>query len=133
LIKETLSLPLGGEVKEQDIYLPISGLQSHPESIEALYNWMQDNWDELARRLSASNRMLRSIVTICTSNFTRENDKARVEKFFSKKSNKGFEMGLAQSLESIQGKAAWLARDRKDVEAWIKENGYAGKSIKDEL
>jgi aminopeptidase 2 len=126
LIKQTLSLPLGGEVKEQDICLPISALRSHPQSIEALYNWMQDNWDELARRLSASHKILRSMVTICTSNFTRENDKARVEKFFSKKSNKGFEMGLAQSLESIQGKAAWLARDRKDVETWVMENRHAG-------
>jgi aminopeptidase 2 len=83
---------------------------------------MQDNWDELARRLSASPKILRSLITICTSNFTRENDKARVEKFFLKKSNKGFEMCLAQSLESIQGRAAWLARDREDVEDWVKEN-----------
>ena len=58
LIKQTLSLPLGGEVKEQDIYLPISALRSHPEGIEALFGWMQENWDELARRLPAGLSML---------------------------------------------------------------------------
>lgn len=85
---------------------------------------MQENWDELARRLPAGLSMLSSMVTICTSSFTSEADRARVEAFFSEKSTKGFEMGLAQSLESIQAKAAWLARDRADVASWLKENGY---------
>ena len=133
LIKQTLSLPLGGEVKEQDIYLPISALRSHPEGIEALFTWMQENWDELARRLPAGLSMLGSMVTICTSSFTSEKDKARVEKFFSDRSTKGFEMGLAQSLESIQAKSAWLGRDRMDVAGWVKENGYGSKNIKSEL
>lgn len=126
-------MPLGGEVKEQDIYLPISALRSHPEGIEALFDWMQENWDELARRLPAGLSMLGSMVTICTSSFTSEADRARVENFFSGRSTKGFEMGLAQSLESIQAKAAWLGRDRADVASWVKDNGYGGKTLKSEL
>jgi aminopeptidase 2 len=94
---------------------------------------MQENWDELARRLPAGLSMLGSMVTICTSSFASEKDKARVEKFFSERSTKGFEMGLAQSLESIQAKAAWLERDRSDVAKWVKENGYGGMSVKSEL
>lgn len=133
LIKQTLSLPLGGEVKEQDIYLPISALRSHPAGIEALYTWMTENWDELARKLPAGLSMLGSMVSICTSSFTSLKDKERVEKFFSEKSTKGFEMGLAQSLESIQAKSAWLERDRKDVAAWVKENPYAANTVKSEL
>jgi len=133
LMKQTLSLPLGGEVKDQDIYLPISALRSHPEGIETLFSWMEENWDELARRLPAGLSMLGSLVSICTSSFTSEADKARVEKFFSQRSTKGFEMGLAQSLESIQAKATWLNRDRTDVATWVKDNGYEGKTIKSEL
>jgi aminopeptidase 2 len=132
-MKQTLALPLGGEVKEQDIYLPISGLRSHPEGIEALFAWMQDNWDELARRLPAGLSILSSMVAICTNGFTSEKDRAHVEKFFSERSTKGFEMGLAQSLESISAKAAWLGRDREDVAAWVKDNGYSSKNIKSEL
>lgn len=39
LIKRTLDLILSGEVKDQDIYQPASGLRSHPEGIEALFTW----------------------------------------------------------------------------------------------
>lgn len=39
LIKRTLGLMFSGEIKDQDIYLPTSGLRSHPEGILALYNW----------------------------------------------------------------------------------------------
>jgi aminopeptidase 2 len=124
LIKQTLSLPLGKEVKEQDIYLPVSALRTHPEGIKALYTWMTDNWEEIAKKLPAGLSMLGSMVTICTSSFTNMEDHARVEKFFSDKSTKGFAMGLAQSLESIQAKAAWLERDRDDVAGWVKANPY---------
>lgn len=39
LIKRTLDLLFSGEIKDQDIYMPTSGLRSHPEGIEALFTW----------------------------------------------------------------------------------------------
>jgi aminopeptidase 2 len=36
LIKRTLTLPFGGEVKEQDIYMPVGGLRTHPAGTKAL-------------------------------------------------------------------------------------------------
>jgi aminopeptidase 2 len=133
LMKQTLSLPLGKEVKEQDIHLPISALRTHPEGIQALFTWMTENWDELARKLPAGLSMLGSMVTICTSSFTSTKDKERVEKFFATKSTKGFEMSLAQSLESIQAKSAWLERDRSDVANWVKDSPYGVAKVKSEL
>ena len=131
LIKRTLALPLGGEVKEQDIYLPVSALRTHADGVTALYDWMKENWDELQRKLPAGLSMLGSMVTICTSSFTSEAQRADVESFFKSKNTKGFEMPLAQSLESIQAKGAWVERDRDDVQKWVKENGYG--RVKSEL
>lgn len=122
LIKKTLSLPFGGHVKEQDIYLPISGLRSHPDGVEALYVWMTENWDELTRRLPAGLSMLGTMVSICTSGFTSEKDRKRIEEFFSERNTKGFNQGLAQSLDSIKAKSSWVQRDREDVQAWIEAN-----------
>jgi aminopeptidase 2 len=133
LIKQTLTLPLGGEVKDQDIFMPIAGLRSHPAGIEALYGWMTDNWDAIAKKLPAGLSMLGHVVSICTSSFTSVKDKERVTKFFSDRSTKGFEMSLAQSLEAIQAKSAWLDRDRKDVAGWVKENPFGATTIKSEL
>lgn len=119
LIKRTLSLPFSNEVKEQDIYLPISALRSHPAGIQALYTWMTENWEELVRRLPPGLSMLGSVVSMCTSAFNSQADLERIEQFFSTKSTKGFDQSLAQSFDSIRSKASWLNRDRQDVKEWV--------------
>lgn len=131
LIKKTLTLPFGGEVKEQDVYMPLAALRTHTEGTEALFGWMTENWEELSRRFPAGLSMLGTIVSLCTSTFTRETDLERIQKFFETRSTKGFDQGLAQSLDSIRAKSAWLARDREDIKAWTE--AYKGKSIKSEL
>ncbi|KFY29483.1 hypothetical protein V493_02344 [Pseudogymnoascus sp. VKM F-4281 (FW-2241)] len=133
LIQRSLALSISDEVKEQDIYMPISALRTHPEGINALFVWMTVNWDELARRLPAGLSMLGSMVSICTSSFTSLEQKAKVEAFFAERSTKGFAMALAQSMDSIHAKSSWLERDREDVAAWVKENGYTAPTVKSEL
>lgn len=131
LIKQTLALPFGGEVKEQDVYLPISALRTHPQGAEALFIWLTENYDQLAKRFPAGLSMLGSIVSICTSSFTKQSDLERVQKFFETKSTKGYDQSLAQSCDAIRAKCAWLARDRQDVKEWVE--AYDGKTIKSEL
>lgn len=114
----------GGEVKEQDIYLPAAGLRSHPEGVEALFGWMTENWDELVKRLPPGLSMLGSMVTILTSSFSTTEQKAKVEKFFAERNTNGFDQSLAQSLDAIQSKISWLERDKDDVANWLKENKY---------
>lgn len=131
LIKKTLALPFSPEVKEQDIYLPISSLRTHPEGIEALFTWLTSNWDELNRRLPAGLSMLGSVVSMCTSGFTSDADLERVQKFFSGKSTKGFDQALAQSLDNIRSKRAWISRDKEDVREWV--DAYSAKGTRSAL
>ena len=131
LIKKTLTLPFGGEVKEQDVYLPLGSLRSHPEGIEQLYGWMTENWDELAKKFPAGLSMLGSIVSICTSSFTSQASLERIQTFFANKNTNGFDQSLAQSSDAIRAKSAWLARDRGDVAEWV--GTYQAKTIKAEL
>lgn len=111
--------------------MPLAALRTHTEGTEALFGWMTENWEELSRRFPAGLSMLGTIVSLCTSTFTRETDLERIQKFFETRSTKGFDQGLAQSLDSIRAKSAWLARDREDIKAWTE--AYKGKSIKSEL
>ncbi|KAI9834855.1 MAG: hypothetical protein M1819_002763 [Sarea resinae] len=127
LIKQTLALPLSKEVKEQDIYLPLGGLRTHKEGIEALWAWAKDNWATLEKKLPPGLSMLGTVVQLCTSSFTKEEHKKDIEDFFSKRSTKGFNQGLAQSLDAIQAKDNWLRKDRDDVASWLKEKGYLAK------
>jgi len=127
-IQRSLDLALSSDVKEQDIYLPISGLRSHKEGIDALWAWAQKNWDLIERKLPPGLSMLGSMVQIVTSGFTSQAAIEDIQKFFSHRSTKGFDQGLAQSLDGIKAKTAWLDRDREDVAQWLKSNGYLKQS-----
>ncbi|KAF1950718.1 hypothetical protein CC80DRAFT_496632 [Byssothecium circinans] len=124
LIQRTLALSISDDVKAQDIYLPISALRTHPEGIQALWTWVKDNWSELEKRLPPSLSMLSSVVSITTSSFTRQEHIKNIEAFFASKSTKGFDKALAQSIDAISAKSAWVERDSDDVKAWLKEHKY---------
>lgn len=124
LIQRTLSMIFSGEVRDQDIYLPASGLMSHPEGIKALFAWLEENWDKLVVKVPPSFSMLGSMVSIMTSSLATKEQLERVEKFFAGKSTTGFQMSLAQSLDAIRSKVGYVEKDREDVKAWLKETGY---------
>ncbi|KAI1489489.1 peptidase family M1-domain-containing protein [Biscogniauxia mediterranea] len=124
LIQQTLDFILSDEVKSQDLYLPASGLRSHAEGIEALFDWMTKRWPDIYKRLSGNPPILGSMVTICTSSFAKPEQLERLEKFFENIDTKLFEQPLAQSKDAIRSKISWLKRDGADVAAWVKENGY---------
>jgi aminopeptidase 2 len=88
LIERTLSLALSGEVKMQDVYMPISGLRAHKEGIERRWEWMCSVWDELVKKLPPSGTMLSSMVGMCAGGFTRTGQMERVEAFFRERDTK---------------------------------------------
>ncbi|KAM4055860.1 peptidase family M1 domain-containing protein [Hirsutella rhossiliensis] len=124
LTKRTLGLLFGDEVKDQDVYMPVSGLRSHPGGIEAMFGWMTSNWETVYERLPPGLPMLGSMVMIMTSGFTTQEQLSQVDKFFAAKNNKGYDQSLEQSKDAIRSKVSWVERDREDVSAWLKANGY---------
>lgn len=88
LIQRTLGLALSGEVKMQDVYMPIGGLVAHCEGIRARWDWMCGNWEELVKRLPPSGTMLSSVVGRCSGGFTRREQAEMVRGFFEKRETK---------------------------------------------
>jgi len=68
--------------------------------------------------------MLGSVVQIVTGSFTSKQSVEEIENFFKDKSTKGFNQGLAQSLDSVRAKASWIERDGQDVRTWLSDRGY---------
>ncbi len=64
------------------------------------------------------------IIEHCFRSLSSESDIADIEKFFSNKDCKEFERTLHQNLEKVRTNAAWVKRDSKDVEDWLKVNGF---------
>lgn len=111
-------------VKQQDIYIPMQGLRAHRKGIEKLWSWLQENWAKVYELLPPGLLMLGSVVTIATLGFTKEEQKKEVEAYFAKIDTKGFDQGLAQSLDVITSKANWSSRDYDVIAKWLGENGY---------
>ena len=126
LIQRTLALPLSDEVKGQDIYLPLGNLRSHRDGIVALWEWMTANWEALEKKLPPGLTMLGSVVSMCTSALTKQEHIDQINDFFGKRSTKGFDQSLAQSLDAIKAKSQWVDRDGADVKQWLKDNKYLG-------
>nr|AJD23199.1 aminopeptidase 2 [Onygena corvina] len=124
MMQRTLALTLSDEVRIQDIYMPMSGLRSHSAGILARWQWLQDNWAGLTKRLPPAFSMLGSVIQIACASLCTAEQLKEVEQFFKDKDHKGYDRSLEQSLDAIRAKTGWLSRDREDVEAWLKSNGY---------
>jgi len=88
LVKRTLGLAMGDEVKNQDIYMPLSGLRNHTTGIETRWAWLKENWDEIYKRLPPSLGMLGTVVQLSTSSFCTEAQLKEVEDFFGSRDTK---------------------------------------------
>lgn len=89
LVQRTLKLAsTPGEIKDQDLYMPIGGLRSHPGGLEARWAWLKTNWDDVYKRLPPALDMLGTVVQICTMNFSTEAQLKDVEGFFRGKDTK---------------------------------------------
>lgn len=115
LIKEKIILP-------QDIYIALSMIGATQEGTKTLWSWLQSNWDQVVLDFPPSLNMLSYIVRICISGFTQFKQVEEIKAFFADKDCKGFDMALAQSLDSITTKAKWVERDGSDLADFLSKN-----------
>lgn len=130
LIQRVIDLPLGGSVKNQDIYLPLASLRAEPAGAEAAWSWLTDNWTEINKVCPPGLTMLGSLVKLCTMEFSTKEQLDRIQAFFADKNKTGYKMALEQSLDSIRAKIGWLERDRDDVEQFLKRESLLKESNK---
>lgn len=124
LLERTLSYLLDGTVLNQDFYIPMQGIRVHKKGIERLWAWMQEHWDEIAKRLQPGSPVLGGVLTLGLTNFTSFEALEKISAFYSRKVTKGFDQTLAQALDTIRSKAQWVSRDREIVATYLREHEY---------
>jgi aminopeptidase 2 len=88
LVQKTLDLSLGDEVRAQDIYMPLAGLWMHKNGVNMRWEWLKSNWEAVVKRLPPAFTMLGSVVQICTSSLSTEEQLKDVKEFFKDKDKK---------------------------------------------
>lgn len=69
--------------------------------------------------LQGGGGLLPRLIKRTTENFACVSKAKEIEEFFSKNNAPGCERALQQSCESIRVNAAWLARDKEAVKAFL--------------
>ncbi|SNX84196.1 probable AAP1 - alanine/arginine aminopeptidase [Melanopsichium pennsylvanicum] len=123
LLDRTVEFLYSNEVKEQDFMYFFAALSGNPKGRRIIWEATKARWDVLSKRF-AGNFSLSRLIEYSFSAFSSEKDAQDVEDFFKGKDTAKFSMGLSQGLDAVRSKARWVERDSKDVEEWLKSNGY---------
>lgn len=111
-------------IKEQDIYIPMTGLRNHQDGVVKLWAWTTRNWDKITEKISPTSSMLGHVVSLSAGGFTKEEQKQQVIEFFELRSTKGFNQALQQCLDSVTAKIQRANRDTDVVADWLRKNDY---------
>ncbi|XP_037441024.1 aminopeptidase M1-C-like [Triticum dicoccoides] len=110
IVLESLNLIFTNEVRNQDAYILLRGIQ--PEAREISWNWLKENWERISKIFAGSlvTDFVKTIVPLFTSN----EKAAEISKFFATRTKPGFERTLKQSLETVRISARWAEGIRSE-------------------
>ncbi|KAF7058701.1 hypothetical protein CFC21_065703 [Triticum aestivum] len=110
IVLESLNLIFTSEVRNQDAYILLRGIQ--PEAREISWNWLKENWERISKTFAGSlvTNFVKTIVPLFTSN----EKAAEISKFFVTRTKPGFERTLKQSLENVRISARWAEGIRSE-------------------
>ncbi|EJU01765.1 puromycin-sensitive aminopeptidase [Dacryopinax primogenitus] len=123
LVKRTLDLILTEEVKTQDYMYFIAGSALNPSARREVWQWVQTHLSTLVEKFKG-NFSLGRVLQYSFDSLTTFEDVKAIERFFKDKDTSTYVQALSQGLDDVRSKAAWLERDRAEVEQWLKKNSY---------
>jgi len=113
LRKRALEFNLGGAVRSQDlIYIPMGMASSGKDGAEAVFSWMQDQYDRIYELLGATSMMLfQNMVRVSGAGFVTQAKADEVSNFWkSKQVYQNVQKALAQTVENISSNAKFVDR-----------------------
>jgi aminopeptidase N len=109
------------EVRIQDTAQIFASVWANPIGRKIAWEFTKKNWKVLLERYPSSGHILNRFIKPA-SVFVAEKDAKDVSAFFKTHSAPGAERAIEQTLEKIYANSAWLKRDSKSIETWLKSN-----------
>jgi len=117
LLDQTFSYILT-KSRDQDIIYFFRGLQSNVLARRKLATFFKDNYDLLMKRFEG-NSTIKSLVSCSFGALSTREDYESIVQFFEGKDTSKYSMSLAQSLETIQTRIAYIERSAGDLTEWL--------------
>jgi aminopeptidase 2 len=107
-------------VRNQDLIYFFRGFSMNPKATNALREFFETNYNSIYTRLETTFTMKFIIQSVYTG-FSNEGDRAKAEAFFKDKDIGKYNQALAQALDGISAKAAFIKRSTSDVVTWLEK------------
>jgi len=116
LIDETLEYIMT-KARDQDLPYFFSGLSQNKDH-RIVGKFFKQNYDAIYKRLEG-NFMLKNLVQYSFTDLSAEKDYQDTVEFFKDKETSKYNQSLAQALETIKAKTAWVERSTNEMGEWL--------------
>ncbi|KAI0280676.1 peptidase family M1-domain-containing protein [Russula aff. rugulosa BPL654] len=107
-------------VRNQDLIYFFRGFSMNPKATNALREFFETNYNSIYTRLETTFSMKYIVQSVYTG-FSNEEDRAKAQAFFKDKDIGKYNQALAQALDGISAKAAFIKRSTSDVVTWLEK------------
>lgn len=121
LLVRALNFSISRHVRPQDSPFLAVAVGRNPLGRELEWKFVQKNWPYLSKHYGRGGHLLEWFV-VPAGKFHDAEKAKEFEKFFKKHPTQSLTRTIQQIIESIYANAAWLERDGKHIEKWLREN-----------
>jgi len=107
-------------VRNQDLIYFFRGLATNTKAIMPLREFFESNYSYINTRLETTFSMKYIVQSVYTG-FAKEEDRAKAEAFFKDKDIGKYNQALAQALDGVSSKAAFIKRSTGDIVTWLEK------------
>ncbi len=124
LVDDFLDFQFSNEVALQDIHAGSVSLAANVKARDALWAYMQQNWEKVSEKLSINPVVLDRYIKTTLSKFSSHKMEQEISSFFKDKDTEAYDRGLVQVSDSVRANANYKERDEQLVLEWLKAHGY---------
>ena len=121
ILKQVCEFAFGSEVRTQDTISILSSVGANPAGRDIWLEFVQKNWKTLVTRYGDGGHTLARLVKAIGGTAEEKHFKS-FKKFFTTHDAPGAKRSIDQVLERLESNIAWLKRDGKIIEKFLKED-----------
>lgn len=112
LMKNTFDHINSKRIYTQDVFDILEAMSTYnPNGSKMMWEWITNSWDSITKEYPPDLKPFQHVIRSCTNGFSKQSEYLEIQQFFKDKDTKGFDMILAQSLETIKYRYEWYSRD----------------------
>eukprot|EP00301_Raphidiophrys_heterophryoidea_P000550 c10276_g3_i1.p1 GENE.c10276_g3_i1~~c10276_g3_i1.p1 ORF type:complete len:512 (-),score=112.16 c10276_g3_i1:140-1675(-) len=113
-----LEYALSDQLRSLESFTIIQSCSNNPRGRHVTWAFVKSHWEALEHRFKETFFFPRLIQTVCEA-LSSESDALDIQLFFASRPDASTHRTVAQAIETVKIKTAWLSRDREDVKTFL--------------